>query len=76
MSHSSLALRDDAERDGEEVIRGKLRVESGREYPVEQGIPDFIYPDELCDSEAGAKASYDSVAEKNQRFFGVGIEPS
>lgn len=62
--HSSLSLGDNAEIDGENVIQGKLGAEGGRKYSVAQGIPDFIYPDELCDSEAGAKASYDSVAEK------------
>ena len=33
---------DAAESDGDEIVSGTLRGESGREYPIRNGIPRFV----------------------------------
>lgn len=48
----------------EDVQSGTLISVEGRRYPIERGIPNFTYPDELSALEAQTKAEYDQVAER------------
>jgi ubiquinone/menaquinone biosynthesis C-methylase UbiE len=47
-----------------EVMGGLLRSAAGRRYPIEDGIPNLIFPETLTKVEADTKAEYDRVADE------------
>jgi ubiquinone/menaquinone biosynthesis C-methylase UbiE len=49
-----------AERD---LLAGSLLCACGRGYPIENGIPNLIYPDQLLPSDAEFKQKYDRTAD-------------
>jgi ubiquinone/menaquinone biosynthesis C-methylase UbiE len=46
-----------------EVVIGTLVSESGKEYPIRDGIPDLTYPPELARPDAQARSFYNERAE-------------
>jgi ubiquinone/menaquinone biosynthesis C-methylase UbiE len=60
-SHSALRLEGAVVQDGN-VISGTLVSADNREYPIENGIPNFLVPALLSDVEARTKSEYDFVA--------------
>jgi ubiquinone/menaquinone biosynthesis C-methylase UbiE len=57
-----LSLVADEERDGI-VVSGRLVREDGVEYPIEDGIPDLIFPRDLGGEQKEARDYYEGVAE-------------
>jgi SAM-dependent methyltransferase len=49
---------------GDDVRSGFLVSEAGRRYPINDGIPNLIYPDDLSKVEVETKAEYDRVADE------------
>ena len=47
-----------------EVASGFLLSTGGRRYPIEDGIPNLLYPETLSTIEEQTKAEYDRVAEE------------
>jgi ubiquinone/menaquinone biosynthesis C-methylase UbiE/uncharacterized protein YbaR (Trm112 family) len=62
-SRSALRLTDPVVHDGI-VMAGKLVSADNREYPIENGIPNFLDPARLSAIEARTKAEYDLVADE------------
>jgi ubiquinone/menaquinone biosynthesis C-methylase UbiE/uncharacterized protein YbaR (Trm112 family) len=48
---------------GDIVMAGKLVSSEGREYPIDNGVPDFVGPSVLSAIESRTKAEYDRVAD-------------
>ena len=44
-----------------EVVQGRLISQEGTEYPIEDGIPYFIFPGQLGDLETKSQSEYDHV---------------
>jgi ubiquinone/menaquinone biosynthesis C-methylase UbiE len=57
-----LSLVADKEREGI-VVSGRLVREDGVEYPIEDGIPDLIFPRDLGGEQKEARDYYEGVAE-------------
>jgi ubiquinone/menaquinone biosynthesis C-methylase UbiE/uncharacterized protein YbaR (Trm112 family) len=53
----------DPELRGDVVVSGKLVSAESREYPIENGVPDFVDPSVLSVIESRTKAEYDRVAD-------------
>lgn len=58
VTKKSLTLKVVKELDGE-IVSGVLISEDGREYPINDGVPDFTYPPQLPEEDANARAFYD-----------------
>ena len=56
-------LRSRSALDSEGVTFGTLVSESGKEYPIRDGIPDLTYPLELAGPDASARSFYQERAE-------------
>jgi ubiquinone/menaquinone biosynthesis C-methylase UbiE len=61
--HSALRL-ERLPQNADDAIDGHLVSDAGRRYPLEQGIPNLIYPETLTKIEAETKAEYDRVADE------------
>jgi len=61
-THSVLRIVN-PERRGDVIIAGKLVSAEGREYPIEDGIPDFVDAMALSEIESRTKTEYDRVAD-------------
>ena len=62
-SRSALRLVDPVVQDGH-VMAGTLVSADGREYPIKNGIPNFLDPALLSAAEARTKSEYDFVADE------------
>lgn len=60
---SALAFSDEARGEGE-VAGGALVSKAGRQYLIEDGIPNLLYPETLSGIEEATKIEYDRVAEE------------
>jgi SAM-dependent methyltransferase len=54
----------------EEVFRGRLLCACGKQYPIEDGIPNLIYPERLLPSDEEFKLKYDKGADQ----YDVGLD--
>ena len=61
---------EERERDGSEVVAGTLRCECGATYPVEDGTPNLIYPEQLLPSDEEFRQKYERGAEQ----YDVGLD--
>jgi ubiquinone/menaquinone biosynthesis C-methylase UbiE len=59
VTQSRLVLKVGEELNGE-IISGLLVSEEGREYPINNGIPDLTYPSQLPEKDENVRAFYDS----------------
>lgn len=53
-----------------EILRGKLLCNCGREYPIQNGIPNLLYPENLFPSDQEFKDKYDQSAQN----YDIGLE--
>lgn len=49
---------------GSEIIEGRLICQCGRNYPIQNGTPNFIYPDKLLSSDEEFLQKYNKGAEQ------------
>lgn len=56
-----LQLQRDDDASNPEVVQGRLVSEEGTEYPIEDGIPYFIFPGQLAELETQSQSEYDNV---------------
>jgi ubiquinone/menaquinone biosynthesis C-methylase UbiE len=61
---------DASEGNDQEVTRGRLLCVCGRDYPIEEGIPNLVYPEKLLPSDEVFKQKYDKAAEQ----YDVGLD--
>ena len=52
------------------VVTGSLRSPSGKIYPIEAGVPNFVHPDELLASDEEFREKYETGADR----YDVGLE--
>ena len=67
-SRRPLTLKCIEESDGE-VISGVLISEDGNEYPIEDGVPDLIYPPTLAEQDAYTQSFYDGRADAYDKYL-------
>lgn len=51
-----------SELEGNNIVSGQLANENGREYPIQDGIPDLIFPRDLSPEQQEAMDYYEGVA--------------
>lgn len=64
LSRKPLALTGDAQPGSDTIQSAQLVAPSGASYPVRDGIPDFVLPDQLDPVEKDTQKEYDYVAEE------------
>jgi ubiquinone/menaquinone biosynthesis C-methylase UbiE len=67
-SHATLAL-EGASSDGDEIVSGSLVASDGSRFPIEDGIPDFTWPQELSDRETATIKFYDGRADVYDKYL-------
>ncbi|MFX0062060.1 MAG: class I SAM-dependent methyltransferase [Candidatus Hermodarchaeota archaeon] len=63
-----LRLKTDPER--EQVLEDNLICQCGRSYPIHDGVPNLIYPDELLPSDKEYLQQYQKQAEQYDKMIG------
>jgi ubiquinone/menaquinone biosynthesis C-methylase UbiE len=67
-AHGSLTLDNAAEADGE-VVSGQLVAEDGARFPIEDGIPDLTWPQQLRAREKATIEFYDGRADVYDKYL-------
>lgn len=57
-----LKLEDSATKSGKEIISGVLSAPNGQKYPINNGIPDFTYPQVLAENDLMSRMEYDAAS--------------
>lgn len=55
----------------DEVIEGTFRSEAGHVFKIENGIPDFTWPEELVEIDRKTKELYDKLADDYDKYVNV-----
>lgn len=58
-------------KEKDEVIEGTLTSETGNEYQITDGIPDFTYPKELALVDQQTRELYDKLAKEYDKFADI-----
>lgn len=59
------------EKNSDKIIAGKLISESGHIFRIENGIPDFTWPEQLSRSDQETKDTYDNIADDYDNYTSV-----
>ena len=62
------------EYDGDLIKKGTLMSVDGREYAIENYIPDLTYPPELQEVDNHTRSTYDKLAEEYDKFANIPFE--